>query len=740
MQTVMKKIRIFIIIFLLLLLSAVLVCVNRDLYHFTYDTLCQRNLVPELDPKRDYVVNGPVTLKPGSYLLAPVLTVEGNDNGIFLVDGDENTVFYTDLPDGTVDPVLPFEISGTPKQVRIGIRYDSGQARVSLERIRITADHVLTRESVLRHLTVSSLLVLFTFGLYLRLCNPGLLWKLFPPFAKRENELALLFLIFLTVIVSYPILKGNVYIHGDDMFFHATRMKGLAESIQAGYFPVRDQLYWLNDYGYGVGFFYPDVFLYFPALLLLLGFDLLTAYNVFLVVCTFFSLASIWFTALRLTGNRTAAAASVVLMACAAYRLIIIYNRAAVGEVQAAMFYPLILLGLYEIFHDHTEKWPFFAVGFLGIVCSHLISVIIAVVLTALFLLTQLRKILRDRRILIALLKSVIAVALIDAFFWLPMLEQSITNPGLKINQVMSGDVGFNITNYAFPAANLLIRFKPWSGIWQADSVYPGWSMLLIPVLGILVWKNRRGIVKIADFLLLFSIPVIWMCTRSFPWDHPLFMPFVSRIQFAYRFLLPVTVMMCLAGGIYCAEIGKKCPSILLIAALFVFCFFSTAFPVLREAAVHRAVNKSDFVMQDNRVSGEEYLPVTLDAEYPYKNADSVQLTQSDIPLAVTSHKRQKLGFRFSYQLPEDSGEVHFSVPLIYYTGFRGTLTAEDGTVIHPEITWDERGLVSLSNMGVTRGTVSVSYQKTACQWIGECMTLLSILTIAAIKRKEFLK
>ena len=99
----MKKARTLIITaFLFILLSAVLILVNRDIFHFTYDVPCQRTFTSEVDEKRDYIVNGPVTLKPGSYKLSLILTVEGSDNGVFLNDGDENPVFYSDMPDGTL--------------------------------------------------------------------------------------------------------------------------------------------------------------------------------------------------------------------------------------------------------------------------------------------------------------------------------------------------------------------------------------------------------------------------------------------------------------------------------------------------------------------------------------------------------------------------------------------------------------------------------------------------------------
>ena len=399
----------------------------------------------------------------------------------------------------------------------------------------------------------------------------------------------------------------------------------------------------------------------------------------------------------------------------------------------------MIILGLYEIFYGKRKHWPFFAFGFLGIFSCHIISLGIAVLLTFLFLLTQIRKILRQPEILFILLKSVLLVAGIGAFFWMPMLEQSLTNPGLKINNVLEGSVSLNTTNYAFPVQNLLSRFKTWNFAWQADCIYPGWSLLMVPVLGLALRRKRDKSVRAADFLLLFSIPVVWMCTRTFPWHWEFFLPFVVRIQFAYRLLLPASVMLSLSGGIYFAELFKDRKPLLWMGLLTLFCFFSTAFPVLRESVQNRSVDKRLFVMQDNRVSGGEYMPLGLDNIFPGKNADTVLITESDTAFPVISHKRQKLGFSFEYELPAESETIHFSIPLIYYTGYQGTLTTEDGTVIKMPVRWDSRGLVSLSNEGYSRGRISVQFQKTVTQRISEALSLLSIclLILTGLKKQK---
>ena len=178
-----------IIFAILLLLAGSLYLVNRDLFQFTYDTLLEREFTPETDVKRDYLLLGPITLKPGSYTLSLELSSEGYGSGIMLVDGDEDNFYSADLPYEETAPSFDFEISGSTKQIRFGVRYDpETTSYLRLERVRFTADHILYKESILRHGTLSLLLILIALWAVLRICYPNLLWKLFPAFRQRNKN------------------------------------------------------------------------------------------------------------------------------------------------------------------------------------------------------------------------------------------------------------------------------------------------------------------------------------------------------------------------------------------------------------------------------------------------------------------------------------------------------------------------------------------------------------------------
>ena len=76
-----KILRLLIILATILLTGFGILFVNRDLFRYEYDTLLERNFIPERDAHRDYVVFGPITLKEGSYNLSLEMTVEGRGSG-----------------------------------------------------------------------------------------------------------------------------------------------------------------------------------------------------------------------------------------------------------------------------------------------------------------------------------------------------------------------------------------------------------------------------------------------------------------------------------------------------------------------------------------------------------------------------------------------------------------------------------------------------------------------------------
>ena len=82
---------------------------------------------------------------------------------------------------------------------------------------------------------------------------------------------------------------------------------------------------------------------------------------------------------------------------------------------------------------------------------------------------------------------------------------------------------------------------------------------------------------------------------------------------------------------------------------------------------------------------------------------------------------------------------MDYSIPLIYYYGYRAELTDENGSVRTIPVTKDDLGLVRVNDEGLQNGTIRVRYAKTTVQLIGETISLVTLagLLVFHLKNKK---
>ena len=347
-----------------------------------------------------------------------------------------------------------------------------------------------------------------------------------------------------------------------------------------------------------------------------------------------------------------------------------------------------------------------------------MISLVLAAIITAVFLLLQMPAIFRNQQILYGLIKSVIVTILLGAGFLLPMLEQMNGND-LLMNLLVSTKRGGVTPNNINPLRNLLIFFHDW----QYDSnyirsVYPGWMLLAVPLLRIGLLLRKKSSPKAADAMLVFGIILMLCSTDLLPWHYLAWL--LNRIQFSWRLLAPVSVLLPICGGIYFAELTSK-KTAWFFSGLLTFVCIVCAFPIYQDTILNRTVPEDEFIMQDNRVAGMEYMPIGLSAEFIDKNRDTVAVDPAEI--RILSHKRRDLSFTFSFEYEGVSDQLTFTIPLIRYYGYKGTFTNSDGEIMPVEIEKSENGLVQVRLANVSSGSVQVAYHKTGFEIAGEIIS-----------------
>ena len=110
----------------------------------------------------------------------------------------------------------------------------------------------------------------------------------------KENKLILLIAFFTIIVASLPLLQKNLVI-GDDYEYHLARIQSISDSLKAGIFPVKVHTMLGASYGYGSGLFYPNLFLYVPAMLEIIGLNLIISYKIFIILMLIFMFTITYF-------------------------------------------------------------------------------------------------------------------------------------------------------------------------------------------------------------------------------------------------------------------------------------------------------------------------------------------------------------------------------------------------------------------------------------------------------------
>ena len=124
-------------------------------------------------------------------------------------------------------------------------------------------------------------------------------------YIKFENQLLrlidscsrsrlLMFLLGGILFVNLGVLLIPEIPHAHDLTFQLSRISSIADAFRLGEFP-RVYPNYFEGYGYANGLFYGDILLYIPALLVVLGMKVVTAYKWLLLVLTIATMASIYY-------------------------------------------------------------------------------------------------------------------------------------------------------------------------------------------------------------------------------------------------------------------------------------------------------------------------------------------------------------------------------------------------------------------------------------------------------------
>lgn len=524
--------------------------------------------------------------------------------------------------------------------------------------------------------------------------------------SEKNSVMTTTFVVMMAVvaigITVYPLLHAGLYM-STDAPFHLARIESLYLALKEGVFPVKVHFAEAYSYGYGVGFFYPDCFLYFPACLMLIGFSLEISYKVYAVAVT----AATWgsmFTALELLQgikcqwvHACGAAMYVMSIQYVGY----LYGSQSVGSYTAMAFMPICIAELLNILYRKYRKKDLilFTIGVSCVLLSHVSTAILLLVFLFFIVLLSAVRLVKCLSILRDLFLCAVGGIFLTIGFWLPALEQIVDQ------------------KYRFQLA----QYNPISE--EAVS----WSEI-IPILGI-------GMVVIVLFLVIYLLRtvrternykvnlirtgaavsvffiVLTFCTPF--WK--IFGHYCEFIQFPSRLLGPATAGAVLSFCVLIGELqgrGRKAGCIVLTMTLIIIGI---------EAMVQYNGYGETFSLETGLLTdriaglgaGEEWLP---------EGANRDALTEPEKSYDPTKGGADGTKYRNGkyYEVYVPMKWEYYDVPYLYYKGYEAYLLDENGNPTEQLKTGKADGggfvRVYLPNGDGSVGHVMVIYRKTFLQ------------------------
>lgn len=546
---------------------------------------------------------------------------------------------------------------------------------------------------------------------------------------------------FILVVLAISLFACHPYLnkilpYAHDLGYHLNRINEMCKQIILGNFPVLIHSEILNGLGYANSLFYPELFLYIPvAFIYFLKFDLIEAYKIFIVIITFFTFLSMYYTSMKIFKKKQIAWLSAILYTFSLYRLTDIYVRGALGEILTFIFLPLIIAGLYEVIFDENKKWWIISIGLFGIANSHMLSFAITIPLILLICLINLDKIFKDKKRLLNLLIAGIVAVIITIGFFGPLIEQKC-NDKFFVDGNSREDAQIIKDRATSIDLALSNRLKVGDGVNSnitdaALSEGIGIMLLILPVLIFfskdISYKNNRYCIQ------MFVIAVItyFMTTLLFPWEK---IQALSIIQFPFRLDIIPTVFLSLVGAYAFYNFVKNKNDMVVLITIVILLIASTQLD-------HLDINVFDYQLEQfmagvgREVGMGEYLPEGIDL--------------GDVELYNINDRENKIEFirkgsELIFEYNNKDLDMQINVPFIYYKGYKAYIEETNGKVSKLSVSKNEHNAhVLISNNEKLEGRITVRYEMTTVQkicysisFIALCILCIYII-ISLIRNKK---
>lgn len=512
----------------------------------------------------------------------------------------------------------------------------------------------------------------------------------------------------LAILISIPYINSKE-IFSHDISYHLNRIVSISEELKIGNVPIVIHSNLKDGFGYAGPLFYPEIFLYFPAILCVFGMNCFASYKIFIFLINLVTILIAYYSANIIFKNKKITWITTLLYATAFYRLSDIYIRGALGEVLALTFLPLIISGLYEIIWGENKKWWIVCFGLFGVINSHMLTFAMSAVLIVVICLFNIVRIFKEKRFKNLVIAGVVSV-LLSLSFAFPYLEQASKNK-YNVNEytnIVIQETGETLNEM------LNISFN-------AKDAYKGVGIIVIGLALTNLFSNKKEEQNYFVKQLLFVGIVLLIASSSkMPWNELCAkVHAISTIQFVYRLNILSTVLLALTGGYGLYNLLENKNKVLTIVVTLIILLQYTLFIFTLD--INEPNYSADEAFNLSPTGNSEYLP--LGTKFTDKIVRNIATTDS------IEFTRRGSKIEFYYNDTENPMIIH--IPLVYYKGYKAYIEEDNGTKTELFISQDEYSKnIILNSDKIITGNITVEYQITIVQKFSYVVTTITLILL----------
>ncbi len=551
----------------------------------------------------------------------------------------------------------------------------------------------------------------------------------------KENGVIYLIIIVSVLLFWLPFIPGGI-VKGWEIDFQYARFLTLIESLKEGLFPAKVRPSHMMGYGYGVGFFYPDFFLYPAAFASYLGVAPEAAYKFFTLLIIFIGAFASYSVFKGISGAKLPALIGVILLLGSRINYRNYIQGAGFPHLCAYMFLPLAMVGLLNALQDKKRGYFQYACGITFVVLSHHLIFLTMMMSMLIIVICHIKSIIKNPKVLAKLFGISIVALFFTAAYWLPALEQAMK---IKLKALYGN--AYDITEF-------ILSFKEIFFEYIGPFMFVLFALAAVAFIVLAVRKHKMGIdiwsIFITDLIILFIsfYKPLWL-----GWFGTVF----GFLQYTERFIFILTVMMIIfvimvlrelnsAFGLALLDDKKASPVLIIVAG--VVLTLITRFDCKSDFYDLGSYTREDFsydlLERDYNVSFAEWLPV----ECEHTECKTPNTSTADDGSGADGFKHDHCKY---YEVWVDLSKQYYDVPYVYYYGYRAYLVDENMNPIQ-ELSVGE----ALDDNGYVRaymptdqegfGHLMVTYRKTTLQKLSYCISLVTTLAILAVLLMALLK